>query len=246
MVFDDLEQLVTPTPTRMKTWLEQAWLGRYLDRSLSADETTWFESYVLDKPELLAMLESDTGLRDALAAEPSAIVREPPAAYAPASAQAQPTGTEDDSTPILLRQRRQARAQRRPAVASWLALAATLLVGVGVGGVAVRTFAPQAGAPDVIANPTRVIFDTMRGTASKPRVEHADSRSPYVLIEAAVPPGAEQVVLRMSGEPEQTLTPAADGFVIFSIRRDALARSTDARLEYRLLGQETRLPIEFR
>jgi hypothetical protein len=244
-----MELLLTPTPTRMKAWLEQAWLGRYLERSLSAEETTWFESYVLDKPELLAMLETDTGLRDALAADPSLLgVRESAAAYASkagGTAQAQPTGTEDDSTPILLEQRRLARSQRRTAPA-WLAIAASLLVGIGVGGVAVRTIAPPAAAPNVIANPTRIIVDTMRGAASAPRVEHADSGSAYVLVDAAVPPGAEHIVLKMDGEPDQVLTPVADGFVTFSVKREALAKSAGARIEYQLLGKETRLPIDFR
>ena len=240
---------MTPTPTRMKVWLEQAWLGRYLDRRLSADETTWFESYVLDKPELLAMLETDTGLRDAMAAEPSLSgVRESAAGYSASgtAANGQPAGTEDDSTPILLEQERQARSHRRPAPAIWLALAASLLVGVGVGGIAGRSTAPQASMPDVIANPTRVVFETMRGAPSTPRVEHGSGSSAYVLIEAAVPPGAEHIVLKMSGEQDQTLTPSAEGFVNFFVKRDVLAKSADTRIEYQLLGKETRLPIEFR
>ena len=50
----------TPWPTQMTAWLEQAWLARYLDRQLSSEESTWFEAYVLDKPELLGTIEADS------------------------------------------------------------------------------------------------------------------------------------------------------------------------------------------
>ncbi len=63
---------MTPMPTPMSAWLEQAWLARYLDRQLDGDEAAWFEAYVLDKPELLTMIDADNRLRDALAAEPRA------------------------------------------------------------------------------------------------------------------------------------------------------------------------------
>ena len=86
----------------------------------------------------------------------------------------------------------------------------------------------------------------MRGTASAPRVEHADSGSAYVLIDAAVPPGAERIVLKIDGELNQILTPLADGFVTFTVKREVLARSAGAHIEYQLLGKETRLPIDFR
>ncbi|HSC12124.1 MAG TPA: hypothetical protein VLC97_14210, partial [Rhodanobacteraceae bacterium] len=61
----------TTTPTRMTAWLEQAWMVRYLDRQLASEEANWFEAYALDKPDLLAMIEADTRLRDALAADAS-------------------------------------------------------------------------------------------------------------------------------------------------------------------------------
>lgn len=250
---DLLELLLTPNTTRMKTWLEQAWLGRYLDRSLSSDETTWFESYVLDKPELLAMIETDTALRDALAGSSALDVREPAAAYgaprdglAGAAATVQPTPRSDQPTPVAGVADFVARARRAGRRPTWLPLAASLLVGVGVGGIGVRSLIVSSDAPEFAGNPTRVIYETMRGTASAPRVEHANSTSPYVLIEVAVPPGAEHIVFRMNGAPDQALTPLPDGFVNFLIRRETLARSADTRIEYQLLGKETRLPIDFR
>ncbi len=50
----------------LATWLEDAWLERYLDRELTDAETAWFEAYMLDKPRLIAAIDSDTSLRDGL------------------------------------------------------------------------------------------------------------------------------------------------------------------------------------
>ena len=59
------------TPTRMTTWLEQVWLDSYLDRQLAGEEAQWFEAYAVERPELLVTIETDTRLRDALAAAAS-------------------------------------------------------------------------------------------------------------------------------------------------------------------------------
>jgi hypothetical protein len=60
--------MVTPTDNDgpMPEWLEDAWLGRYLDRLLTEEETHWFEQYVLDKHRLLSLIDADTRLRKAL------------------------------------------------------------------------------------------------------------------------------------------------------------------------------------
>jgi len=52
----------------MAAWLESAWLARYLERQLDGEELAWFEAYLLDKPELLGMVEADNALRDGLGA----------------------------------------------------------------------------------------------------------------------------------------------------------------------------------
>jgi hypothetical protein len=242
----ELHVTPTPTPTRLSAWLEQVWLLRYLDRQLDGDETKWFEAYILDKPDMLALIEADLDLRDALAAEAAR-----PAGPAATDASArisidavaandvQPTAVGAiASRPVSS----PGHAGRSPA---WLGLAAAVLVGLGAGWLASGARAP-AGAPTLVPSPTRIIYDTMRGEAAPPRVEHADSRSPYVLVEVAVPPGAENIVLKMAQTPEQGLTPSPDGFVSFFVRRETLAKSRDARIEYRILGKETRVPIAFR
>jgi hypothetical protein len=52
----------------MTAWQRQAWLVRYLDRQFASEEALCFEAYAMDSPELLATIEADTRLRDALTA----------------------------------------------------------------------------------------------------------------------------------------------------------------------------------
>ena len=89
----------------MATWLEDAWLQRYLDRDLTEAESAWFEAYAMDKPRLLASIDGDTDLRDGMVA---ARLQAP-------------------SNLVLL--------QAPMRQATWLpfALAATLAVGAGIG-----------------------------------------------------------------------------------------------------------------
>lgn len=54
--------------SRMAAELERRWLDRYLNRELSEIDRDWFESYLLDKPDLLVYLEADTALGDGLRA----------------------------------------------------------------------------------------------------------------------------------------------------------------------------------
>jgi hypothetical protein len=263
-VLDLLEmQNVTPTtttPTRMTAWLEQAWMVRYLDRQLAGEEATWFEAYALDKPELLAMIEADTRLRDALATDASmwhmersvdrggrqggATGEAPQRVSEPAPfeyARNKPDVQQAD----VPQAKAEVRAARTRGAPPWLAMAATLVLGVGLGWVGTRSLAPRGAAPEIVANPTRIIFDTMRGEPAPPRVEHAESTSPYVLIDVAVPPGAEHITLRWPGAAEQQLTPSPDGFVTFIAHRKEMGKPTDVRIAYMIEGRETSTPIRF-
>ncbi len=250
----------TPPPRRMTAWLEQAWLTRYLDRQLADEETTWFETYMLDKPELLTTIEADADLRDALTVD--AARREARSADGDAtdatgstdvaSGPAGPTSIEaiaaNDTQPTAVGtfdSHRQSRPRQDKKAPTWLSLAAALLVGLGAGWIVNGMRAPQSAASAIVASPTRIIYDTMRGEAAAPRVEHADSKSSLVLIEVAVPPGAENITLKLGAAPEQILTASPDGFVSFLAPRETIAKSRDARIEYSLLGKETRLPIAF-
>jgi len=246
----------TMTPTRMTAWLEQAWLIRYLDRQLAGEEADWFEAYALDKPELLAMIEVDTRLRDALAADATMRHRErsvvDESRQGGAAAHSQVNRLHDDAadpTPVhssasfKADPRRTAPSRRR--APAWLALAASLLIGVSIGWFGTRMPAENA-PPAVIASPTRIIYDTMRGEESLPRIEHADSTSPYVLVEAAVPPGAENIALKIGDAAADPLTPSPDGFVSFILQRHTLAGRADTRVEYDLHGKRTKIPIRWK
>jgi len=240
----------TTTPTRMTAWLEQAWMVRYLDRQLAGEEANWFEAYALDKPELLAMIEADTRLRDALAADAS--IRHMERSIDRGGRQGGATGDMpsgvSEPTPLAYardkseaREKTQAEARstqhRRAPV--WLAMAATLVLGLGLGFVGTRSLAPDSAAPELIASPTRIVYDTMRGEPTPPRVEHADSKSAYVLIEVAVPDGARDINLIVDQFPPIELNRSAEGFVSALSRRSWIKDARTMVVQYEL--RETRM-----
>jgi hypothetical protein len=249
---------MTPTTSlaRMNAWLEQAWLTRYLDRQLASDETTWFEAYVLDKPELLVMIDADTRFRDALADDPTmrhgerSVVgesRQRETTHGDAGGDTgddtgfgeQPTAITQPTGTISIDSHPSSRTRRIAQPPRWFALAASLLAGVGVGWIGTQSLPQRSSALEIVASPTRIIYDTMRGEETPPRVEHADSQSAYVLVEAAVPPGAEHIVLKIGAAPEQTLTPSPDGFVSFLTERKNIALKTPASITYLLPGNSS-------
>lgn len=215
---------MTPTsPSPMPAWLSSAWLARYLERQLTPDEVAWFEAYVLDKPELLSMIEADTRLRDAVAADAQSL-RGVGNGH-PEVAQERPSDALVGVPPATLR-------ARAPA---WFGLAAALVLGLGSGWFGQRALSP---APDTLmANPTRLVFDTLRGAQSAVQIERGASASPYVLVEVAVPPGALHVMLDLGRLPPVTLSQSADGFVSFLVARSALG-SGNAAIRYELDGQQ--------
>ncbi|MEO5560398.1 MAG: hypothetical protein ABIO49_10960, partial [Dokdonella sp.] len=232
-----MELQVTPTTTPMAAWLESAWLARYLDRQLSGDEAAWFEAYLLDKPELLGMVEVDNALRDGLAVEVVALRsevdsgRQREAGSDVGEVLAANTTSSFEHTPKL----RSAAISRFPAR---VGVAASLVLGLGIGWMSQHALVSRHEAENLIANPTRVVFDTMRGTPSAPEIERADSRSPYVLVEVAVPPGAEAVTLDVGGPTRTALSPSAEGFVSFLIARVEIGPLKKAVVRYSIGGSE--------
>lgn len=240
---DRMEAPVTPMPTPMSAWLQQAWLARYLDRQLDGDETAWFEAYVLDKPELLAMIDADNRLRDALAAEPRAALGDAPNGqenrkYGTASLAAVATSVENGSD-----DKRVVQFPKRGPLQSWLAVAAALVLGLGIGGIGMRSLEPSQSA-SVIASPTRIVYDTMRGEVTPPRVEHADSTSPYVLIEVAVPPGADHVAFVIGDSAAVSVSVSPDGFASALIPNARLGNSMSLRVIYNLNGRSINRILE--
>ena len=226
--------MMLPDPgARMTPWLEAAWLQRYLERQLDAEEAAWFEAYLMDKPELVDRLEADSDLRDGLvevsrgAAAGSG--RRVPAAQAVAAtggagaeaavdtraAAAGAVASSDKSTARAQLSRTAPRnISPRRHFSNTLAWAASLIVGVGIGWTSQRSTS-QPDLPVLMASPTRIVYDAVRDERTPPRIEHADSKSPYVLIEVAVPPGAEHVRVKMENGFEQELLPSPEGFVSF-------------------------------
>jgi len=251
----------TTTPTRMSAWLEQAWLIQYLDRQLAGEEAQWFETYAMERRELLATIEADTRLRDALAA--AASIRHTDmsvdgggrpggAADSTLAASELPGetgqgGADSDShkpgtgksTAIPIKRippRTQSKLRQWRAAPSWLAIAASLLFGVGVGALG-RGARSADIAPGVISSPTRIIYDTMRGDSTPARIEHATSQSPYVLVEVAVPLSAEHITLDIGDGKERALDRSPDGFVTFLADRNTLAAAADAHVSYSAGGR---------
>ena len=206
----------------MAAWLESAWLARYLDRRLDGGELAWFEAYLLDKPELLAAVEADNALRETLATMP----RE-----------------RDGAEPALRAQPDAPAAPARSPARAWAAVAASLALGAGAGWFAHRADAPRP-SDEVVANPARVVFDTMRGESTGPHVERTGDAAAWLLVEVAVPAGARDVVLTVPGKAAQALRPSPDGFASFLVPRGAVAGMAGARVEYVEAGERRSRPID--
>lgn len=191
----------------MPQWLEDVWLARYLDGELSPDESAGFEVYCFGRDRLMAQLDADSDLRDLLCANADAFdAVETPGAVA-------------TSTP------------RRPrALPKFFALAASLVCGLVAGGMTGPWGSPSDGL-DV--NPTRLVFDTMRGTDDGVSVDHASSRSRLVLLDIAVPLDATETSLTVDGEPGRALDMSGDGFVSALLPREMLRTNKALGIEFR-------------
>jgi len=77
------------------------------------------------------------------------------------------------------------------------------------------------GSAGLVANPPRIIFDTLRGELTQPRVEPGDPASPIVLVEFPVPQPTRivNVLAFVSGREIRFPIPqtSADGFVTLSV-----------------------------
>src|SRR5690606_14019931 len=98
-------------------------------------------------------------------------------------------------------------------------LAAAVALGLGIGWYGKELPKRDLGLAGVVPNPTRIVFDTMRGAADAPTFEHKDSGSKYILVDVAVPPRAEHVQLLVGDEAPTSLVLSADGFVSFLVDR---------------------------
>lgn len=210
---------MTPGATpRMAGWLESAWLARYLDRQLEGEELAWFEGYLLDKPELMKMIEVDNALRDAVASGAASFSERAPGPM---------DGGSLDAVAHLPRMRATSR----------FVLAAAVALGLGIGWYGKELPKRDLGLAGVVPNPTRIVFDTMRGAADAPTFEHKDSGSKYILVDVAVPPRAEHVQLLVGDEAPTSLVLSADGFVSFLVDRSVGSTPKAVKVRYMLDGR---------
>lgn len=193
--------------SRLATWIEHAWLERYLGRALTAEENAWFESYILDKPDLLDRVDADSDLRDALSRSAPA-----PLAIDALAVHAEPYRSRSLATQTL-------------------ALAASLIVGVGIG------FAMRPATDDgLIASPTRIVYDTLRGDSMEARIELGNAASDRLLVEVGLPPAATHITLEIGDAPAQPLALSPEGFVTFVITKAHANRVRNATLRYEMNG----------
>lgn len=150
---------MAPAHDTLPSWLEQAWLERYLARGLEPAQAAWFESYLLDKPHLIAQLEADSALRAVVCAEGDPLRLQ--------------------SAPAIAR-------IREPRLA-WRA-AAVFALGLGLGAVGLQLLGPAA--MDSASAPTRIVYDSLRGAYSAPRVDPGDPEARLMIVEVAMPLGS--------------------------------------------------------
>lgn len=214
-----------PNNQSMSEWLDRAWLQRYLERKLSEQETEWFEMYVLDKPHLIAEIEADNDLRDGLVL----------ADAGPVGHAACPPSIPGRSNGGLAKFRLRS-----------MAWAASVVVAMGMGWMLAGPLSVGAGGPSlpIIASPSRVVFDTLRGVESPPLVYPGASDSGYVLVEVGLPPDATNVVLHLAGHDPMPLVVSPDGFASFLMPRDSLGVGAAMQIEYASAGAVTSRVLE--
>ena len=187
----------------MPSWLEDVWLERYLNRALNQEESAGFEAYMLDKPRLLDLVELDLALADALRADaakaPSVV---------PQAAQMEAITAAANNTPSA--------AKPRSKWASFNALAASLVLGVGAGFWAAKQ---SISAPTIASSPPRLVFDSMRGAITTNLNEPGSAASTMYIVEVAVPPDAQvlSAIAVVNGRDIALQKPvvSSDGFVTF-------------------------------
>jgi hypothetical protein len=215
-----------PAADRLPAWLEDAWLARYLERRLTESEAAWFEAYVLDKPELLARVDADSDLRDAVASERGAAEPARSSDETPASPGAR-------VTPL-----RPMPAQR--SVGLRLAWAASVLVAIGAGAWVSSMNVPAGPVTGVVGSPTRIVFETMRGAEVPGNVYPGDPSSRMVLIEVDIPPDATEIVFVDPSGAQTPLRPGTDGFASVLVPRALLATPGAPAVRYTRQGQTIR------
>ncbi len=224
--------------SRLATWLEQTWLQCYLDRQLTKEENTWFETYALDKPDLLAAIGVDSTLRDALVVDPqfeTGFCVDPPAPQAIDS---------QDNRGLTGRAHRIVGMKRFRLMHLGVAIVFSLIIGFGMGWYTNRYLAKRISST-VLASPTRIVFDQVHAGSLRPRVEHINRALAYDLVQIALPPGAEKVSLRLGTGQTRALQVGPDGLVGFLMDHNILRTAIDVQVRYSWRNRQMVFPLDF-
>lgn len=228
-------------------WLEQAWLQRYLDRELTDLENEWFEAYAIDKAELIAAIDTDNTLRDAMHAWHAQQLAKSAARFT-ASPQTIAETAATYAAPVVARDARWAASDnRRPT--RWfrpLVAAASLTVAAVLGASAAQWTGQtgSSGSLPVVSSPRRVVFDNLRGGATAAPLVSAERSAGAVLIDIAVPPQAEAVVAHFSDGSSLNLDVSNDGFVSLVGASSELQRLSPIRVSYRSDGHSVERALD--
>ena len=198
-----------PTGARMQAWLEQAWLERYLSGALTEAENDAFEAYALDKTDLVRQIEMDTDLR---------------AAFARARQAAQSGSGKDVQSDELPGSSRMPGGGPR-----YLALAASAVLALGLGWAGGAKFGPSGSVGDTEANPTRLVFRTMRGSELAAYVDGQGTPTGPILVEVALPSDATTASVQIGAARALQLDVSEDGYARFLMARDLIASSVVVR-----------------
>ena len=213
----------TVTQQRMADWLEQAWLARYLDRQLSDTEIEWFETYALDRPELIAAIDADSDLRDGIAAARTQDARE----------------RSPESPAAALSERPSARRRHRP---EWMPLALAASVCLGIGWMLGQSADDQSVG--LITSPTRIFYDTTRSEVAEPVVFAGDAATPWTLVEVGLGASDLRAQLWVDGEEADTLPASEEGIASFLFVSQVGSKARDLRV--RIVTQDEAIVRELR
>ena len=126
-----------------------------------------------------------------------------------------------------------------------MARAASLAVAAGLGWMSASLLpsgAEQQDSVSIVADPMRIVFDTLRGESQAPLVFNAGSGSELILVEVGLPPDASDVQLLRGSQPPLPLALSSEGFVSFLLPRSA-ADTSGMELRYTTAGAQQRRPL---
>ncbi len=214
-------KLIAPNE-RMSGWLEQVWLQRYLERKLEEDETEWFEMYILDKSELIAIIEADNDVRDGMVSANRTL-----------------------AAPAFVPSKRR-RVGMMPRISPALAWAASVIACIGLGWLLALRFSSVPSDPtlDVVASPTRIVYDTLRGVDSRPQIYQGSPESEYVLVEVGLPSEAKDIRAQVGASIHRPLVLSTDGFVGLLLKRSTIDAATKITISYELMGERYTRTVE--